>query len=372
MRILADENIPYVHEFFDRFGEVTTAHGRTMSPADLDGIDILLVRSVTPVNAALLAESHVKFVGTCTIGTDHLDTHFLDERGIRYASAPGCNAAGVLQYDLAALSEMDPTWMNKRVGVIGHGNVGGLLARSLNALEVNVCAYDPMRDPKNIPYLTSLQNVLSCDVICMHTPYTVAGQYPTHHMIGRAELERIGSDAILLNAGRGGAIDNKALTDVLSGAVSLKVVLDVWEHEPSIATDLIDLVDIATPHIAGYSFEGKLMGTAMIYKQLVSFLGLDRDQYKVACNELLIDIKGPPSEIHVDSIQDAFQQTYSVVQDDQRTRRALCEQNSDEVGKRFDQLRKTYPERRDFSHFRISCSSRTLAAKLEKVGFQTR
>lgn len=369
MKIVADENIPYVHEFFSLFGQVTTFAGRSISAADVATADVLLVRSVTQVNEALLAGSSVKFVGTCTIGTDHMDTEFLDHSHIQYASAPGCNAGGVVQYDLAALSFVDPKWQLRSIGVIGHGNVGGRLCRTLRALGAEVCAYDPFLSSAEIPYLSDLDTVLKADVICMHTPYTTAGPHPTHHMIGAEQLRKISTGAILLNAGRGAAIDNEALLKSLKRKARFSVVLDVWEGEPQVDGQLMQRVNIATPHIAGYSYEGKLMGTAMIFKALADFLGHEPEVYNEQCHRLMTNLRGEPSEITAISFNDAVSKTYNILADDRRMRQEILTKPLAEQGKCFDKLRKEYPERREFCHHKVMTADIELAQQLDSVGF---
>ena len=249
MKLICDENIPFVHRFFDSFGEVVTRPGRSLQAADLEGADALIVRSVTRVNAELLARSDLRFVGTCTIGIDHLDTDYLDERGIAWASAPGCNSGGVVQYVLAALAQLRPNWRQLSIGVIGAGGVGGRLMRTLQAVGVDCCAYDPFLSGRG--YLAPLQQVLAADVVCVHTPLTRTGPHPTLHMIGAAELAALKPGALLINAGRGGAVDGDALKHHLAAGAALSTALDVWEGEPAIDGALLERVDLGTPHIAG-------------------------------------------------------------------------------------------------------------------------
>lgn len=369
MKILADENIPYVHDFFDRFGDVRTTPGRHISSAQLKDVDVLLVRSVTNVNEQLLHGSKLQFVGTCTIGTDHLDKEYLTRNHIAFASAPGCNAGGVIQYDLAALASLDSDWEKKRIGVIGNGNVGSRLCKTLQALNISFCAYDPFLSNSEFNYLTDIDEVFACDIVCVHTPYTTAGPHPTHHMIGRKQLDRLGKRAILLNAGRGGALDNQALLDFLKVRDDVQVVLDVWEHEPNINLELLPYVAIATPHIAGYSFEGKLMGNAMIYHALVDFLGLDAEVFGEQCHRLLDKLKGPRQKIAVATLNDGVQQTYHIAEDDRRTRQALQNIDADLRAATFDELRKHYLERREFGHFKIQSDHARLATTLQNIGF---
>lgn len=369
MKIVADENIPYVHEFFERFGEVVTVPGRGLTREQLEDAEVLLVRSVTRVDERLLAGTKVRFVGTCTIGTDHLDTDYLHRNHITFASAPGCNAGGVLQYVMAALTELASHWRQKRVGVIGRGNVGGRLCRALEALQVNYLAYDPFLSPKDYPRMCAVEQALDCDIICVHTPYTTAGPHPTHHLIGAKQLRHMRPGAILLNAGRGGAIDSRALLAHLQADADLRVVLDVWENEPEIDLALLELVALGSPHIAGYSYEGKLNGSAMIHAALAQFLEVDLAEATQECEELMRRLQGEPTPITCDSLNQAILATYDINADDERLRRALTEAGRGGVGTAFDRLRKTYPERREFSHYRALGADAHLQEQLHAIGF---
>lgn len=371
MKIIADENIPYVRDFFSPFGDVITAPGRHLTPEQVQDADILLVRSVTRVGEALLAGSKVRFVGTCTIGVDHLDTDYLRRNHIAYASAPGCNAGGVVQYVLTALTELASNWRQKRIGVIGCGNVGGRLCQTLEALKVAYSVYDPFLPKASNPRLVAVEQALDCDIICVHTPYTTAEPFPTHHMIGFEQLRRLRSGSILLNAGRGGAIDNLALLAHLQADADLRVVLDVWEHEPAVNLALLEMVAIGTPHIAGYSYEGKLNGSAMIHAALTKFLGMDEDTMGRHRQALLERLLGPAEVLPGTELNQAVRATYDIAADDRRMREALLNASADQVGAAFDHLRKTYPERREFSHFKVVADGPELQMDLQAAGFST-
>lgn len=371
MNILIDENIPFGKLFFERFGDVATAPGRHLSAEDIRDADVLIIRSVTKVDERLLAGSRIKFVGTCTIGIDHLDTAYLRRNHITYASAPGCNAGGVVQYDLAALTHLDLLWREKRIGIIGCGNVGGRLCKTLNALAVEYCVYDPFLSSADNPHLTSLEQVLKCDIVCLHTPYTTAGPHPTHHLINAANLPCFKPGAILVNAGRGGAIDNQALLAHLHSGANMRVVLDVWEQEPEADIELLGQVVLASPHIAGYSFEGKINGTAMVYKQLVKHLDLDEAVFNEQLHRLMDKLRGKPQAIDCTSFAQAIAGTYDITADDARFRRALTGATPAGIGPAFDLQRKTYPERREFSHFRAVTDDAELKRTLSNIGFLT-
>lgn len=373
MKILADENIPLVNEFFQSIGEVTTRPGRTMLNNDALPASALLVRSVTNVNQTLLQSSNVSFVGTCTIGVDHLDQQWLQDNHIEFSSAPGCNANSVVEYVYAALCHLDVNWLDKKFGIIGCGNVGGLLYKRLKLQGVDCYCYDPLRTLEDNPDLTSLEDVLNCDIISMHTPLTKTGTHPSFHLVGLPELQQIKSGAVLLNCGRGPVIDNTALLQFLTERNDVRVVLDVWEPEPDISLDLLDKVVLGSPHIAGYSYDGKLKGTEMIYQALCKHLTL--------IPELTIQDLVPPlanNQLHPannktkwEQVKQLVAQVYSIADDDQRLR-ALAQRarNGEEnfaVG--FDGLRKHYPTRREFHNYQVVGVDNKTAEWLHVLGF---
>ena len=288
MRIVIDENIP-VAELFARHGELTVLPGRNLVAADVQDADALIVRSITRVGPELLQASKVRFVGTCTIGTDHLDTAWLDAAGIGWSNAPGCNARSVVEYVLAALQVLavrrQVQLSERRFGIVGVGEVGQRLANLLGGLGWQVLLCDPPREAggkaPGVPGLSdqefvSLDELLErCDVICLHTPLTGQGRWPTRHLLSAARLKKLKSGSWLLNAGRGPVIDNAALLEQLQTRPDLAVVLDVWEHEPQVDPQLAALCELATPHIAGYSLDGKIRGTHMIYQAFCRHFGLD-------------------------------------------------------------------------------------------------
>lgn len=355
MKIVADENIPLVEAFFQEFGEIVRLPGRQMTAADVRDADALLVRSVTRVDAALLAGSSVGFVGTCTIGVDHLDQDYLVAHDIRYSSAPGCNANSVVEYVYAALTHLNVNWQTAKVGIIGCGNVGGLLHSRLRDQGVDCYCYDPLLD-SDYPDLTHLEEVLACDIISMHTPLTTTGPFPSFHLLGEQELRQLKPGAVLLNCGRGAVIDNRALLGVLEDRPDLRVVLDVWEPEPDINLALLDKVVLGTPHIAGYSYDGKLKGTEMIYSALCRHLNVNPAK---SVADLIPPLADNTLRLTSDdewiAAKALIAQVYDIAADDQRLRdlaaRARAGAESFAVG--FDNLRKHYPIRREFHNYRL-------------------
>jgi erythronate-4-phosphate dehydrogenase len=365
LRIVADENIPFLYEFFGHFGDIIALPGRSMLPKDLEGADVLLVRSVTKVNQQLIRDNNIQFVGTCTIGVDHLDKTFLKEKNIKYASAPGCNAGGVVQYVLSALAKIKPDWQQAKIGIVGCGNVGGRLYRALSAAGVNVCAFDPFKDKSQFQ-LVAWDELLACEIICVHTPLTRTGSYPTLHMFDAATLDKLKPGTLLLNAGRGEVIDNQALLRRLQNQNDLSVVLDVWENEPDILTSLLDCIALGTPHIAGYSFEGRVNGSLMIHRALGNYCGfeptfLDQHERIVMANAL-----GEMECLHFTEMNSTLLSIYDVARDDVQLRALVDSEGTTRVG--FDLLRKNYPKRRELSHYEISPQA-PFVQSLRALGF---
>jgi erythronate-4-phosphate dehydrogenase len=359
MLIVADENIPLLDAFFAGFGEIRRVPGRSIDRATVEQADVLLVRSVTNVNRALLDGSKVRFVGTCTIGTDHLDLEYFNEAGITWSSAPGCNARGVVDYvlgSLMTLAEIEGVDLTKRTyGVIGAGEVGGRLINVLKGLGWNVKVCDPPRQAAEGGEYVSLEQIIEqCDVISLHTPLTRSGDGATWHLFDQQRLQQLKPGAWLINAARGPVVDNAALREVLLEREDLQAVLDVWEAEPEVDVELAELCVLATPHIAGYSLDGKQRGTAQIYQAYCEFIGQP-------ANIQLSDLLPVPwlSEVslHADSdpawaLAMLCRGVYDPRRDDADFRRSLVG-NVVEQRAAFDVLRKQYPVRREIEGLKV-------------------
>ncbi|WP_160017710.1 4-phosphoerythronate dehydrogenase PdxB [Pseudomonas sp. 8O] len=355
MHIVADENIPLLDEFFAAFGSIRRLPGRGITAADVRDADLLLVRSVTQVNRALLEGSRVRFVGTCTIGTDHLDLDYFAEAGIAWSSAPGCNARGVVDYVLGSvltLAEREGVNPAARVyGVVGAGQVGGRLVTLLEGLGWQVRVCDPPRQAAEGGDFVSLEQIIDeCDVISLHTPLDAS----TRHLFGATRLAALKPGTWLINASRGAVVDNTALRSLLPQRPDLKVVLDVWEGEPQVDVELAAMCQLATPHIAGYSLDGKLRGTAQIYQACCRALG-------VAEQVSLADLLPSPwlSELSIDGSADPAwalaslcRAVYDPRRDDADFRRSLAG-DADARRAAFDRLRKHYPMRREIDGLRV-------------------
>lgn len=359
MLIVADENIPLLDAFFESFGEIRRVPGRSIDRATVEQADVLLVRSVTNVNRALLEGSKVRFVGTCTIGTDHLDLDYFQQAGISWSSAPGCNARGVVDYvlgSLLTLAEIEGADLKQRTyGVVGAGEVGGRLVEVLKGLGWNVLVCDPPRQSAEGGDFVSLEQVIErCDVISLHTPLKKHGAQSTWHLFDRDRLSQLKPGTWLINASRGPVVDNAALRSVLLQREDLQAVLDVWEGEPEVDVALADLCVLATPHIAGYSLDGKQRGTAQIYQAFCDFLG---QPATVSLSELLpapwlaqvtLNAQTDPAW----ALAMLCRGVYDPRRDDADFRRSLVGSLSEQRAA-FDALRKHYPLRREIDGLQV-------------------
>lgn len=372
MRILADENIPLLDEFFAEFGEIERMPGRAFDRDSVARADVLLVRSVTQVNRALLEGSKVRFVGTCTIGTDHLDLDYFNAAGIGWASAPGCNARGVVDYvlgSLLTLAEVRGADLAKRTyGVVGAGQVGGRLVDVLRGLGWQVLVCDPPRAEVEGGDYVSLDEIIQrCDVISLHTPLIAS----TRHLFDAQRLRQLQNNAWLINASRGAVVDNAALRELLRERDDLEAVLDVWEGEPQVDPELAELCLLATPHIAGYSLDGKLRGTAQIYQAFCAHFSVEA---RVQLDDLL-----PPywlTEFGLDAstpvpvaLAGLCRAIYDPRRDDADFRRSLVGSAAERKAA-FDALRKHYPARREVDglHVKLSGEAPALAQVVRALG----
>jgi len=360
MKIVADENIVSLAELFAPHGEVISLPGRKITAADVKDADVLLVRSVTKVNKDLLQGSRVRFVGSCTIGTDHLDLPWLEKNKIHWEYAPGCNAHAVVDYVITSLFALNlnvDTLNNFTVGIVGCGNVGSRLQKRLARMGVRTLCCDPPLAEKNRKGKSycSLPELLSqSDMVCLHTPLTTSGPYPTFHLINEKNIPLFKHNAILLNAGRGAVVDSEALLVHMNAYPEFRAVLDVWENEPKISKALLAKAAIATPHIAGYSVEGKQKGSEMIYKDFCKYFSLESLSSVEKEEPIILDAR------QFTSLRELVLACYDPLRDTEELKHAPAA---------FDQLRKLYVYRREFSQFRIRHAGVENRKILKALGF---
>ena len=380
MKIIADANIPFVAECFSSISEVKVVGGREITPGVVNDADVLLVRSITPVGADLLIGSKVRFVATATIGFDHIDIDFLRRNNIGFASAPGSNSNSAAEYVIAGLLEIgrkyDIDLEDKSIGIIGVGNVGSRVAKKCAALGMQIYLNDPplQRQTGEAKYLP-LKELFDCDFITLHTPLTFEGVDKTYHLADEKFFKSLKEKCVFVNASRGGVVDSEALKAAIRSGRLRAVVLDVWENEPNIDIELLEMVDIGTPHIAGYSLDGKITGMIMIYKAACEYFGLspkfDIEDFlpEPAIGQLRIE---PSTDNEQAALANAVEKIYGIREDDVRLRQVL-ENSIENRGEFFDGLRKNYPVRREFQNTKVIVKDRssTLAKKLAGIGFNT-
>jgi erythronate-4-phosphate dehydrogenase len=375
MQLLFDENIPFGAEAFGTLGETRACAGRSMTNADVRDIDLLFVRSVTRVNAELLERSAVKFVATATSGSDHIDADYLDQRGIPWCDAIGSNANSVAEYVVAALLELATRYefdlAGKSIGVIGVGHVGSLVVEKARALGVEVVQNDPPRQRAEPGFPgASLQEALACDVVSIHTPLTRDGPDPTFHLLNEDRVRSLQPGTILVQPSRGAVVDCTALKRCLAGGQKLMTVLDVWEGEPAIDAELLGMVDIGSPHIAGYSWTSKVLATKMIYDEACRFAGVAPSWTPPVLPDGMsapvIDLAGVAA---ADALRTAVCGAYDIMADDGRMRH-LSALPVEKQGAYFDQLRKHYPVRLEFAQAEVRNAPDEMCAMLQGLGFK--
>jgi len=356
MKIVIDKNIAYAKEAFQSFGDLQLVKGRTITNKDLKDADALIVRSITKVNQSLLEGSKVKFVGTATIGTDHIDIPYLKENNISFANAKGCNADSVTEYVFTSIfkiaAEQKITIKDKTIGVVGIGNIGSRIVRIAEVFDLKVLKNDPPleRDGKGTGYV-SLNEILKAGIITFHVPLNKEGIDKTVHLLDKKNLSQISDDAIIINTSRGPVINNNDLLEVLSGR-NLLVNLDVWETEPAISIKLLSKIKTGTPHIAGYSFDGKVNGTKMIYDSFCKYLGKKSEwipSMPLIENAELVLPEGKNEE---EILYKLCSSVYDIERDDKQMRKVI-DMEENKRPEYFDKLRSEYPKRREFSNYSV-------------------
>jgi len=377
MKIVADSNIPFAAEACAPLGEVQVLKAGEFSRETLYDCEILLCRSTRKINAELLDGTAVRFVATATIGTDHMDFEYLNQRGIVTASAPGSNANSVSEYITSALfvlaEQSGQRLCEMSIGVVGVGNVGSRVVAKCEALGMTVIQNDPpLERQTGEGRFRSIDELMDCDVLTLHVPLTREGRDATYHLVDAAFLDRLKPGAILINSSRGAVVDGAALGTALDTGALGAAALDVWEHEPLIDVDLLSKMAVGTPHIAGHSFDGKVNGTKMVVDAACRFLDVPADWDPAPLMPppdvptLSLDAAGRDDE---DVVREAVMALYDVRRDDAGLREAAT---ADPDGAYFNALRRGYWKRRAFHHTQavLTGGSAELAAKLGGLGVQ--
>lgn len=284
MKIIIDAFIPFIQGVLEKYAEVVYAKPSEFTPALLTDADAIIIRTRVHCNADLLADTSVKFIATATIGYDHIDTEFCRQKGITWTNAAGCNADGVRQYVQTALEyifQKDAVSLaGKTIGIVGVGHVGKLVSAMAERKGMCVLKNDPPRQrAEGGNEFVSLEKIMhEADIITFHTPLNTVGTDKTFHICNADFLNEIKPDAIIINAARGGIVDEQALLHNIK-LHPRRIVLDCWENEPNISHELLSKVMLGTPHIAGYTLQGKANGTTMSVQALSRFYGLDLNDW---------------------------------------------------------------------------------------------
>jgi len=371
LRIIADEKIPYLQGILEPYAEVRYLPGNLIVRDSLMHADALLIRTRTRCDKSLLEGTSVKFIATATIGFDHIDTGYCKSANIRWVNAPGCNSSSVQQYLTAALLMIahrhDFSLSDKILGIIGVGNVGSKVQAAANLLGMKVKLNDPPRARKEgSAAFVALEEILeTCDIISIHVPLIREGEDMTFNLFDSSLFGKVKEGAWLINSSRGEVVETNALKTALSSGKLNGAVLDVWENEPDIDYELLRQVYISTPHIAGYSTDGKANGTAMAVQSLSQFFGLPlREFYPPSLPApsdptIALDGTGKSGQ---QIVHEAVMQTYPIMEDHIRLQTAPGS---------FEQQRGSYPNRREFAAYKVELlnGEMGIADVLKKIGF---
>ncbi len=375
MLIIADENIPFVKECFSSVGDCSIIHGRKITPEILKDADALLVRSITKVNKDLLDGTKVKFVGTATIGFEHIDIDYLAAGKIGFASSPGSNANSVAEYIVSAIVNLADKYEfalgKKSIGIVGIGNVGSKVEKKARALGMKAVLNDPpLKRQTGDEKYRPIEEILNCDIVTLHTPLTKDGIDKTYHLADEKFFKSLKKDAIFFNTCRGGVHDTVALKNAINTSKIKACVLDVWEKEPDIDIELVKMVDFGTPHIAGYSYDGKVAGMIMIYNAFCKHFTIEP---KFTAKNFL----PPPqfdriivNESEKNPLSAAVNMLYDIKRDDAKLRK-IIEEPAQARGAYFDGLRKNYHIRREFQNALVSIKDARLTKIFSGLGFKT-
>jgi erythronate-4-phosphate dehydrogenase len=378
MIIAIDRALPFWRESFEDLGEVRPFTGKELQPEDIRTVEALIVRTVTPVNASLLEGSAIRFVGAASAGMDHVDSEYLEKKGIHFRYSAGCNADAVAEYILTALHTVAArrNWnlQEKSLAVIGVGNVGSRVVRKTRNLGMKVFLCDPpLKDLTGDPQYESFESVLKADILTFHVPLTTTGPYPTWHMLNRDILNRLSPEQYLINACRGEVFDNRELKSYLSKGKILGTVLDVWEGEPAIDYELLELADIGTSHVAGTTLDGKIKAVEMMRAELCRFLGRPIPESNAGFYPKVRHIHPDSAIKSQDVIASVLHQAYAIEKDDADLR-ALAGIPTQQSSVRFEQLRIQHTLRPEFPHFIVDLNEqqKNLAEIFTNIGFKAK
>ena len=371
MKIIIDDKIPYIKGALEPFAEVVYLPGKETTPEVVKDANAIITRTRTKCNRNLLEGSAVKFIATATIGFDHIDTEFCKEAGIEWTNAPGCNAESVNQYIASALFSWSMRKRNdlagKTIGIVGVGQVGSRVAKLCKTIGMNVLLNDPPREraegPEQFVSLKTIQQ--EADIITFHVPLNMEGEDATFHIVNEDFLQNLGKTPLLINSCRGEVFETEAVYNALEASDISEVIIDCWENEPELDLELLNLTEYGTPHIAGYSKDGKANGTQMSVRAVSRFFNLGIDDWEPSGVETpenpIINIDGNQRREY-SILAEAILSTYDIENDDEALR---------EAPHLFEKLRGDYPVRREFTSFTIKAQNieKSTVEKLKELGF---
>jgi len=378
LKIVVSKSTPFIIEVFSSIGNVIPLDSKDMTNHSIADADVLIVRSETKVNESLLKGSNIRFVGTVTSGIDHIDINYLKANGIEFASAPGSNSNSVAEYIAASLltleAKMGYTLKGKTIGVVGVGNVGSKVVKLAHILGMNVLQNDPPLQRKTgDSRFISLDDLMEADIVTLHVPLTIGTKDATFHLFDQDRIKKMKPKSILINTSRGSVVETEALRKALVNRHISTAILDVWENEPFIDIDLLNKVFIGTPHIAGYSIDGKINALRFIYNSVCKFIGkegkYDFAKIRMTPKEPIINVLTNEKSIN-STILSCVNFCYNILEDDENLR-VLEKIPPIERGHYFQELREKYRTRYEFHNYlvRLSKSNPEIETKLSAIGF---
>lgn len=368
LKIVADSKIPFLEGVLEPFAEMIYLSPEKIDADAVRDADALIIRTRTKCDAALLEGSNVKMIATATIGYDHIDRAYCERKGIVWKSAPGCNASSVGQYVLSALSllmsQRNETLRGKTLGIVGVGNVGKAVERVCRIAGMNILRNDPPRaEAEGDADFVDLETIArECDVITFHTPLIREGAHPTQHLADESFFSKLGNNPVIINAARGEVIDEKAMMKAYEEQRISEMIIDCWEHEPKINRELLAKTYLSTPHIAGYSADGKSNATRMAVEHIARFFGLHPDLSSIqppAAQNPVIDL----SQYDANPEVEALLRTYDPREDSARLR---------ESPETFEKQRGDYPLRREYSAYTLYNTPLREQSLFRELGFDVK
>ena len=373
MKIIIDNKIPYIKGALEPFAEVVYLPGAETTADAVKDADALITRTRTKCNKEILEGSKVKFIATATIGFDHIDTQYCNEAGIKWTNAPGCNAESVNQYIASALLSWAMKYRidlkDKTIGIVGVGNVGTRVAKTCRIFGMKVLLNDPPRARKEgADKFVSLETIQQeADIITFHVPLNLEGENATYHLVNESFIQKLNKKPLLINSCRGEVFDTKAVSNAIDNKAVSGAIIDCWENEPQIDLNLLNKVEFGTPHIAGYSKDGKANGTKMSVQAVSRFFNLGIDNWQPENIELpentTIEINGNQRREY-SILAEAVLSTYDIDNDFEALKYSPAS---------FEKLRGDYPVRREFDSYTIKGGNieKETLGKLRTLGFVT-